>query len=285
MNIAISGSSGYIASNLIPVLENANHTIIRIKRQDLTDIIKLKSILSNAAVVINLAGAPILQKWTARNKKEIHKSRMDSTQNIVHTINQLSPEYRPNLFISASAIGIYSPGSVHTETSQQFANDFVSEVVKNWEKASAKLNPDVRKVIFRTGLVLGSNAKTIQRLTPIFRLGLGGKISSGKQPFPFIHIDDVVQAFLWAIQNRQTYGIYNLVAPENIDNKLFTQTLAKSLNRPAFFTVPALILKVIWGEASSLLLNSPQVYPERLLNEGFIFTYPDIQSCIKQIIG
>ena len=285
MNIAISGSNGYMASNLIPVLETANHTIKRITRQDLSDIEKLKSILSDAAVVINLAGAPILQRWTARNKNAIQGSRTGSTQNLVYAINQLSPEHRPDLFVSASAIGIYSPGLVHTETSQQFASDFVSEVVKNWEKASDELNPDVRKVIFRIGLVLGPNAKTIQSLTPIFRLGLGGKISSGKQPFPFIHIDDVIQAFLWIIQNRQTHGIYNLVAPENIDNKLFTQALAKSLNRPAFFTVPALILKVIWGEASSLLLNSPQVYPERLINEGFKFTYPDIQSCIKQIIG
>lgn len=285
MNIAISGSNGYIASNLIPILETANHTIKRITRQDLSDIEKLKSILSDASAVINLAGAPILQKWTIRNKNAIQGSRTGSTQNLVHAINQLSPEHRPDLFVSASAIGIYSPGLAHTETSHQFASDFVSEVVKNWEKASGELNPDVRKVIFRIGLVLGPNAKTIQRLMPIFRLGLGGKISSGKQPFPFIHIDDAIQAFLWVIQNQQTQGIYNLVAPENIDNKLFTQTFAKLVDRIALFTVPASVLRVLLGEASTLLLSSPQVNPERLLAEGFKFTYPDIQSCLKQIIG
>jgi uncharacterized protein (TIGR01777 family) len=285
MNIAISGSNGYIANNLIPLLETENHTVIRIKRQDLTDFETLKSVLTNTSVVINLAGAPILQKWTTQNKNEIQRSRTDSTQNIVHAINQLNPNHRPNLFISASAIGIYSPNLVHTEASQHFANGFVSGVVNNWEKASDELNPGVRKVIFRIGLVLGPNAKTIQRLIPIFRLGLGGKISSGKQPFPFVHINDAIQAFLWVIQNQQTQGIYNLVAPENIDNKLFTQVFAKLVNRHALFTVPAFILKVLLGEASTLLLSSPQVNPERLLAEGFKFTYPDIQSCLKQIIG
>ena len=242
-------------------------------------------ILSNCSVVINLAGAPILQRWNARNKLLIRSSRIDATRNITQAINLLSPELRPGLLISASAIGIYLPGLLHIETSQLRANDFVAEVVRDWENASENLNPQVRRIIFRIGLVLGSKAKTIESLVPIFKLGLGGKIGSGKQPFPFIHIQDVVRSISWGIQNPKAQGIYNLVAPENIDNETFTRTLARSLNRPAIFAVPSFILKIAMGEASSLLLTSPQVYPERLLNEGFQFSYPDIRSCIKQIVG
>lgn len=283
MKIAISGSSGYVAQNLIPLLEASNHTVITIKRSELGVTDQLTKILSDTDVVINLAGAPILQRWTTANKNEILGSRTDSTRNIVHAINQLSTDHRPGLFISASAIGIYSPNRVHTEESTSFATDFVAEVVKKWENASEDLNPYVRRVVFRIGLILGKEAKTIQNLLPLFKLGLGGKISNGKQPFPFIHIQDVVNAILWSIENSESKGIYNLAAPENIDNKTFTNTLAKSLNRPAIFTVPAFSLKLILGEASSLLLQSPQVYPERLINEGFKFLFPDIHSTIEEI--
>lgn len=283
MKIAISGSSGYIAQNLIPLLEASNHTVISIKRSELGVTDQLTKILSDTDVVISLAGAPILQRWSTANKNEILGSRTDSTRNIVHAINQLSTDHRPGLFISASAIGIYTPNLVHTEESTSFSSDFVAEVVKKWENASEDLNPYVRRVVFRIGLILGKEAKTIQNLLPLFKFGLGGKIGNGKQSFPFIHIQDVVNAILWSIENSESKGIYNLAAPENIDNKTFTNSLAKSLNRPAIFTVPAFSLKLILGEASSLLLQSPQVYPERLINEGFKFLFPDIHSTIEEI--
>jgi uncharacterized protein (TIGR01777 family) len=201
----------------------------------------------------------------------------------VKAINSLPVNQQPGTFISASAIGIYSPDSIHTEKSNSFSNDFVGEVVKSWENASADLSTNVRRVIFRIGLILGKEAKTIQKLLPLFRWGLGGKIGSGKQPFPFVHIQDVGKAILWGIENEQARGIYNLAAPENIDNATFTRVLAKSLNRPAFFTVPEFTLKLIYGEAASLLLKSPQVIPERLVNEGFVFQFSGIESCIDQI--
>jgi len=284
MKIAVSGSNGYIAKNLIPELESSNHVVLRIERSELGNVDQLTKKLSDIDVVISLAGSPILKRWTVANKNEIIRSRIDSTQNIVQAINRLSTEHRPGLFISASAVGIYSPNKVHTEESTSFSNDFVAEVVKNWENASNELNPIVRKVIFRIGLILGKEAKTIQSLVPIIKLGLGGKIGSGKQPFPFIHIGDAIRAIIWSIENSTAKGIYNLVAPENIDNSTFTKTLAESFSRPAIFTVPEFVLKIALGEASTLLLQSPQVYPERLLNEGFKFTFPDIKLCLEEII-
>lgn len=284
MKIAISGSGGYIAGNLIPALEKDGHTIFRIIRQDLTDIEKLIITLSDIDAVIHLAGSPILKRWTTKNKAEILKSRVESTSSISTAILQIDPEKRPKLLITASAIGIYEPNKIHTETSKQFAHDFVSDVVKSWEKASEKLPIQTRRVVFRIGLVIGSGAKTIESLKPVFRFGLGSKVGSGKQPFPFIHITDALNAIIWAINNNSASGIYNLVAPENIDNNTFTQTLAKQLNRPALFSVPAFLLKIALGEASSLLLSSPQAYPERLIAEGFSFTYPTLQSGLDEII-
>ena len=284
MKIAISGANGYIARNLIWELEADHHSIVLINRKVLYHVDQLTELLSDTDVVINLAGAPILQRWTEANRKEILDSRVISTKNIVKAIHGLPENKRPHTFIAASAIGIYSPGAVHTEKSTSFSNDFVYEVVSKWEEASKDLSPQVRRVVFRISPILGKEAQTMQKLLPVFKSGLGGKIGSGDQPFPFIHIFDVVNAIVWAMQNNQARGIYNLVAPDNIDNQTFTHALASALNRPALFTVPGFMLKIAYGEASSMLLQSPQVKPERLLNEGFAFLFPDIKSCLAEIL-
>ncbi|HLN74617.1 MAG: TIGR01777 family oxidoreductase [Methylococcaceae bacterium] len=285
MNIAIAGANGFIARNLISELAADHHTIVPIKRPLLSNPEKLAVILADTDVVINLSGAPILQRWTDSHKKEILDSRVETTANIVKAINSLPDQSKPRTFISASAIGIYTPGMMHTDESRSYSDDFVGEVVKQWEKASNGLSPKVRRVVFRIGLILGKESQTMQRLLPVFKLGLGGKIGSGKQPFPFVHIFDVVNAIVWGIQHERASGIYNLVAPDDIDNNTFTSVLARSLNRPAIFTVPSFSLKLAYGEASSLLLTSPRVTPQRLLNEGFVFLFPDIQSCIAEIIA
>lgn len=284
MNIAIAGANGFIARNLISELEADHHTIVPIKRNLLSSPEKLAVILSDTDVVINLAGAPILQRWTESNKNEIRSSRVDTTRNMVKAINSLPDPSKPRTFISASAIGIYTPEKIHTDQSKSYTENFVGEVVRQWENVSRDLSPKVRRVVFRIGLVLGKESQTIQRLLPVFKLGLGGKIGSGRQPFPFVHIFDVVNAIIWGIQHDRASGVYNLVAPDDIDNKTFTHVLAKSLGRPAIFTVPAFSLKLAYGEASSLLLTSPRVRPQRLISEGFVFLFPDIKSCIAEII-
>lgn len=285
MNIAIAGANGFIARNLISELEADHHTIVPIKRNLLSSHEKLAVIISDTDVVINLAGAPILQRWTESNKNEILSSRVNTTRNIVKAINSLPDSTKPRTFISASAIGIYRPGKTHNDQSKSYSEDFVGEVVRQWENASRDLSPKVRRVVFRIGLVLGKESQTMQRLLPVFKLGLGGKIGTGKQPFPFVHIFDVVNAMVWGIQHDRASGVYNLVAPDDIDNKTFTKVLARSLNKPAIFTVPAFTLKIAYGEASSLLLTSPKVFPQRLISEGFAFLFPDIKSCIAEIIA
>jgi len=285
MKIAISGANGYIAGKLIQEFKVAGNEIVNIGRDTLYNNSALTERLSGTDAVIHLAGSSILCRWTKANKEEILRSRTETTRNIVHVINQLPSEQRPKIFISASAIGIYTPDLIHTEKSTQFSNDFVGEVVRKWEQSSDELSPSVRKVIFRIGLILGKEAKTMKQLLPIFKLGLGGRIGSGKQPFPFVHIDDVARAFLWAIQNSESEGKYNLVAQQQITNTRFTKELSNILHRPAYFPVPEFALKIVFGKAASLLLQSPIVVPERLINSGFKYRYPDVQSCLTEIIS
>ena len=158
-------------------------------------------------------------------------------------------------------------------------------MVKSWEKSTEELDRAVRKVIFRIGVVLGKESQTIKNVLPVFKLGIGGKMGSGHQSFPFVHIDDVVGAFYWAVKNAEVHGIYNLVAPEIIDNLKFTSELASETGRAAMFKVPAIALKLAYGEASSLLLTAPAVQPERLLKYGYRFKYPDIKSVLKEIVN
>lgn len=284
MNIAISGSGGYLATNLIRKFQAANFKIIKIARHELYDLTALAHILSGTDTVIHLAGAPILQKWTNENKAEIMRSRTETSRNMVKVINQLPFEERPKTFISASAVGIYKPNHIHSETSTNFSDDFVGNVVKQWEVASDNLDQTVRKIIFRIGIVIGKESTTMRKILTVFKLGLGGKISSGRQPFPFVHVDDVANAFFWATQNKEVNGIFNLVAPQNITNEEFTRALSQKLHRPALFTVPEAALKVMYGEAASIMIQVPQVNPERLQECGFRFTYPDIGSCLDEII-
>lgn len=284
MKIAITGSNGYIAHNLIVKLESVGHQIVKIKRDDLYNRESLGKIISGIDTVIHLAGSPIFRRWTKSARAEILNSRSVPAKNLVEIINEMPADKRPNTFISSSAIGIYKPGQIHTENSTEFSDDFVGNVVYQWEKASENLDHSVRRIIFRIGVVIGKDSQTINKLLPIFKSGLGGKIASGKQPFPFVHIDDVVNAFFWACQNKEVSGIFNLTAPQNIDNNQFTNELAQKLNRIAIFSVPESALKLIYGEAASMITESPQAYPESLLKYGYRFKFPDIESSLLEII-
>ncbi|WP_319589901.1 TIGR01777 family oxidoreductase [uncultured Draconibacterium sp.] len=286
MNIKLTGSNGYIGQLISKKLEEKGHSVSGIERNLLyRDTKNLQKELQYSDVVINLAGAPILQRWTEKNKEIIYDSRVVTTRNVVAAINGLPNSQRPKKVVSASAIGIYKSGYSHTEESHNLDEGFVGKVVKDWENSLNDLSSDVQKVIFRLGVVFGRESQTIKNMLLPFKLGLGGKIGSGEQPFPFIHEEDVVSAFVWATEQYQSNETFNLSAPENISNKEFTRSLANQLNRPAFFTIPAFALQLIYGEAASLLTQSPEVSSEKIQNAGFEFNYPNINSALKEILG
>jgi len=285
LKIRITGISGYLGMAISDALKKQGHEVAGIERKLIygSSAILSKEI-EGTDVIINLAGAPILQRWTKRKKILIHESRVRTTRNLVKAINALPQDRQPKKFITASAIGIYKFGFKHDETSINFDKGFVGIVAKDWEDASNELPANIQKNIFRIGLVLGKNAKTITNLLLPFKLGLGATIGNGKQPFPFVHEKDVIRAFVWAVNDFDKSETFNLVAPESITNKEFTKAFAKALNRPAIFSIPGFVLKMVLGEAAVLLTESPSVEPKNLLEAGFEFRYSNINSALSEIL-
>lgn len=278
--IAITGSRGYIGQRLTLFLQKQNYQVVTIDRSLLYGPIdELMHCISDCYAVINLAGASINQRWSKKNKELIYNSRILTTRQLVKAINTLNTEQRPKHFLSVSAVGIYQNDIKHTEESQAFDSAFLGTVVKDWENEIQQLSPTVKQSIFRLGLVLGKDAKIIQRLSPVFKLGIGGAIGSGKQAFPYIHINDVLRAFLWAIEESKT-GTYNLCTQEYANNKDFTLNLAKGLNRPAIFNIPPFILRLMFGEMAIIVLKSPIVDASKIAETGFNFSVNSIKDTI-----
>jgi uncharacterized protein len=285
MDIKMTGASGYLGQVISDELRKKNIGVSGIDRQLLYEPVeKLSNEIKNASAVINLAGAPVLMRWNDKNKKLIYDSRVLTVNNLVRAINGLSAGQRPEKVISVSAIGIYTSGKMHTEKSDDLDNGFLGALVHDWEYAWNDLAENVGLTIFRLAPVLGKDSSIIKKMLLPFKLGLGGRIGDGKQPFPFIHESDVSRAFIWALENSGTNGIYNLAAPGQINNNEFTQTMAKILHRPAIIPIPDLVLKLMYGKAAGMLTDSPSVVPQNLREKGFEFNFPTIKETLKEIL-
>lgn len=282
MRIAITGATGFIGSRLTASFESLKWTVIPIQRNHITQPVnELSSVIDGCDVVINLAGAPIIARHTPANKKEIYDSRIQTTHKLVEAIKIASRA--PSQFISGSAVGIYSGSSVNTEVSYEYASDFSAIVVNDWEQAAHHAEEYTKLAIVRLGIVLDNKEGALPKMIKPFIMGLGGKIGDGSQMFSWIHIDDLIRAFHFIIENN-TAGIYNLTSPGYLRNDDFTQVLAQTLKKPALFTVPEFALKLIYGEGSKTLTSGQAVYPERLINEGFVFRYPVIEQALADLL-
>jgi uncharacterized protein (TIGR01777 family) len=282
--IVISGQSGYVGSLLKERLEKNGFEVEGIPRTKLDNLDQLSEQVQSAYALINLAGAPILQRWTSKNKQVIYESRVKTTKNLVKVINEIPSGQRPTKFISASAIGIYRAGLSHDESSTSFDTGFVGKVVQDWEAPIADLPNGIQKTIFRISPVIGKDSQMISQLLLPFKLGLGATIGDGKQPFPFVHEKDLTEAFIWAIDNELNNETYNLVAPEIPTNKAFTTALARKLKRPAFLFIPAFVLKLMFGQAAEMLIRSPKVSADKIINAGFSFKFPGIEAALTEIV-
>ena len=284
MRIAITGSSGFIATSFKNKNTLNNVEFFNLKRDQSDEEWKAK--IQKSDVVMNFAGAPVVQRWNEKNKRVIMNSRVKTTQRIVHIINELPKNEAPRLLISASAIGVYPQniGGEYNEDTPETGNDFLADVVKEWERVAHELNnPATRLVMPRIGVVLGAGGGMLKMVAPLFKLGLGGKLASGKQGVSFIHIDDVVRAFQFFIDSDKADGIYNLTAPHPVTNKHFTKAMAKTLKRPAIFPVPAFAIRLVFGKAASVVINGGLVYPKNLPQDGFGFKYPEIEKALKAL--
>jgi len=285
MKIAISGYNGLVGSQLCEYVESAvNADILKVTRQHLySDKNELAKYLEGADVIIHLAGAPVVSVWTKKQMRIIRDSRINTTRNLHGAISKMNK--KPELFICVSAVGIYDTESLHTESECSYSNDFLGQLCQDWENEARKVEKEsVRTVIFRLGVILSDKGGVLKKVLPIFRLGFGGKIGTGKQAFPYIHIEDLMEAFLYVINDKNTKGVYNLVAPDLKTNTDFTNTLADSLKRPAFLPVPAFILKLLYRKGAEVLLKGQKVAPDRLKTEGFSYKYVSLKNAITSFL-
>jgi len=283
MIVAISGASGFIGKELVKKFRDLNWEIRIIGRDSLLlpDEEFRKEKIESSDVVINLAGAPVSVKWTDKNKLELFHSRVDTTRKIAENI--VLATQKPKVFISASAIGIYDTVHSHTEESNDFSNTFLSEICQAWENAAGIANSATRLVIFRTGLVLGEGGGALEKMHFPFRIGLGGTLGKGNQSLSFIHLRDLVNAFLFVIENHAVKGVVNAVSPFPTTNADFTDKLGKVLVQPTWLRIPSFILKMKYGEGAEVLLQGQRVLPEKLEKAGFQFLYPTLQRALIRI--
>jgi len=286
MKVAISGITGFIGKQLSDHLLKSGNELIAISRDDFAvGRNQLAKVINSADVIINLAGSPVLQRWNKKNRQRILSSRVDTTRLLVEAVLHNSPEHCPKVFINASAIGIYEDSGTYDESSTGLGTGFLAMICKTWESETVPLKDlDLRLCIVRIGIVLGKDGGSLGKMLPIFKAGFGGRIGTGRQPFPFIHISDFCRAIDHLISHQNSTGVYNLVSPQPTTNSLFTTALASALHRPAFFTVPEFALKLIYGGASEMLTKGSIVKPTRLLGEGFQFHFPDISSALADLV-
>ena len=288
--IAITGSSGLIGTALVGHLKSEGHTVQRLVRRAPVAVDEVTwdphtgyvdlSALEGVDAIIHLAGAPVDGKrWSKKFKAEILNSRLMGTTTIAKAV----AEVKPDVFISASAIGWYGEsGNRAVIESDRVGNDFLAAVCREWE-AAADLAGGVRTVKLRTGLVLDPTGGALGKMLPLFRLGFGGKLGSGKQWWSWVTLHDVVRAIEFALV-EDISGPVNLSAPNPVTNQEFTSALARALHRPAVFPAPAFALKAVLGGFSGEVLGSKRVIPQALLDAGFTWDYPHLSDALAALV-
>lgn len=288
--IAVTGASGLIGTALVGYLKSQGHTVQRLVRRTAVSSEEITwdpiagtvdmDALAGVDAVIHLAGAGVSDKrWTKKYKSEILNSRLLGTTTIAKAVAIVKPQ----VFISASAIGWYGEsGNRAVVESDRVGDDFLAAVCREWESA-ADLAGDVRTVKLRTGLVLDPTGGALGKMLPIFRFGLGGKLSNGKQWWSWITLHDQIRAIAFLLENKVS-GPVNLTSPNPVTNSEFTAGLARAMHRPALFPVPALALKIVLGGFSSEVLGSKKVMPQALTEAGFTFDYPHISSALEKLV-
>jgi uncharacterized protein len=303
MKILVTGSTGLVGAALCRELKSAGHTVCRLIRPE-TNVAALRDShgfdvkwdpatgeLGGAAVgadaVVNLAGASIAdQKWTSERKRVLRSSRVESTRALVMALSKMAA--RPRVLVSASAIGYYgNRGDEILSEESGAGNGFLSEIAKEWEAEASKAEAlGIRVVLTRTGIVLAKNGGALLQMARPFRLGVGGKIGSGRQWMSWISLADEVGGLKFCLENGAVRGPVNLVSPQPVRNAEFTSVLAKALHRPALFPAPPFALRLALGEmADALLLSSQRVVPAQLEKLGYRFLDPNLPATLEALVA
>jgi len=294
----LTGGTGLIGRALCQHLINANHQVTVLSRQP-ENVARLCGSKVNAVgslsaidesqhidVVINLAGAPIADKpWTKKRKSLLEHSRIGTTANLVNWIKQR--DLKPTCLISGSAVGWYGDGGDKYLTEEsKFHDEYTHQLCDAWEKKALQAQEvGVRVCIVRTGLVLSAQGGFLQKMLLPFKMGLGGPLGSGQQYMPWIHINDMVKLLTFLVDNGEVKGVINACSPSPVTNKIFSQTLAKQLHRPAFLAAPAWVLKLLLAEMSRLLLTGQRALPKKAQALGFKFDYTELNIALADVLS
>src|SRR5437667_3883733 len=302
MKILMTGSSGLVGTALTKALASAGHTVCRLVRPQSGAGEGAKEGFAvawnpasgelggagvGADAVVNLAGASIAGgRWTAERKALLRSSRIDTTRALVNALARMNA--RPSVLISASAIGIYGDRGDETLTEESKpGTDFLASLAKEWEAEAMKaeaLGP--RVVLARFGIILAREGGALPKMMLPFKLGAGGRLGSGKQWMSWVTLEDAVQILRFAIENASVRSAINVVAPQPVQNLVFTKVLAKTMHRPALFPAPAFALRLALGEmADALLLSGQRVAPQALEKLGYRFLHADLSSALVTILA
>lgn len=233
--------------------------------------------------VINLAGASIFRRWNEETKKVIYDSRVLTTRNVVEAMSK----EKATVLCSTSAVGYYGfRGDEEITEDDSPGDDFLASVCVDWENEARKAaDKGVRVAITRFGIVLGKTGGALGQMIPAFKKFVGGPLGNGNQWFSWIHMEDLLKAFMFVFENREISGPVNFCSPNPVRNRDLAKALGKILSRPSFLTTPGFMLRLVLGEFGSVLLEGQRVIPSKLLNHGFSFSYPDITGALEEVIG
>ncbi len=303
MKIVLAGGSGFLGRALLKELIQSGHTVtllsrnpestrrrihdtVRVERWDTVTVGDWIQNVDGCDAVVNLAGESIASKrWTSRQKTNILDSRLHATSTLVSAIRQ--SKKKPAVFLSASAVGYYGNREEGEITEDSHAGtDFLAKVCDQWERAAKEAERfGVRTVLMRTGIVLDTHGGALPKLLFPFKFFVGGPLGSGGQWFPWIHLEDEVGAFVFALDQKNLDGPVNLAAPESVTMKQFCDALGRVLRRPSWAPVPAFILRAALGEmADALLLGGQKQVPKKLLEYGYAFRHPTLAGALADLL-
>jgi uncharacterized protein (TIGR01777 family) len=298
MRIAVTGATGLIGSALSERLHKQGNEILAItRRENLASPFTVvhwdpergdfdARPLEGIDAAVHLAGETIAERWTRKKKDRIRASRVEGTRLLVEGLKTLSK--RPSVLVSASAIGFYgSRDDEELEESSRPGTGFLPETCQAWEAEAARAGElGVRVVSLRGGIALSTKGGALAKMLLPFKLCAGGPVGSGRQWMSWIHIDDVVGGYHFALHRSELSGVANLTAPHPVRNAEFTKALGRALGRPAIAPAPGFALKLIFGEmAQDLLLDGQKVLPRRLESAGYKFQYPHLEDALRDVVS
>lgn len=284
LKIAICGKSGLVGSKLEELFTSQHNDVIGVKIRGNTSVEDVAAQIEKCDILINLSGTTILAPWSESYKQKLYSSRIDTTKKLVEAVGICKE--KPKLFLSASAVGIYDSVHKHGDDSDNYEQDFLSALCRDWEAEAKKAEAfNVRVVQMRFGVIFSKDGGAMSKILPPFKMGVGGELGSGKQIVSWIHIDDLLRAILFIIKTPDISGSVNFTSPYPLTNSEQTAVLGNVLHRPTFLGVPAFAIKLVFGEGSRVVLDSKEVYPTKLLKSGFVFEYEKFEDALREIVG